>query len=206
MKKLFAAGLAFLVLTARAPASAESAKPLDPDWPCQSIKIEHMSLAAVWGGPPLGRFRTDWQHYPAAVSLAQKLAQRRVPLAEARSELAAFANSAGVDRKVELLAFMGALFALLDQERQEVVDGLDRFGARQISYAAQIRGEITALHDAQDAQQPDQKKVGTLANQVYWDTRVFNSRKSMISYACFVPDRIEHRLFALAGATAGLLH
>ena len=164
-----------------------------------------MSLAAVWSGPPLGTFRTDWQQYPAATALAEKLAQRRVPLAAATAELAAFAQSAGADRKNNLLAFMGALFARLDQERTEVVHGLDRFGARQISYAAQIRAEITALHDAQDAQPPDRKKAATLANQVHWDTRVFASRRSMISYACFVPDQIEHRVFALAGAVANLL-
>jgi len=205
MRKPFAVALALLVFVTATPAIAAAPAPLDPDWPCQSIKIAHMSLAAVWGGPPLGKFRTDWPHYPDAAALAQRLTQRRVPLTEAKAELTAFAASAGANRKPELLAFMGAAFALLDRERLEVVQGLDRFGARQISYAAQIRAEITALHDAQDAQPPDQKKVETLANRVYWDTRVFASRKSMISDACFVPDRIEHRLFALAAVTASLL-
>lgn len=188
---------------AASPSPASAA--LDPDWPCEQIKIDHMSLATMWGGPPLGKFLTDWQKYPAAAALAQRLAERRVPIAEAQAEIAAFAKTQGAERETELLAFMGGLFSLLDQERFAVVQGLDRFGARQISYAAQIRGEITALQAAQDAAKPDQKKIAALSQEVYWDTRVFADRRSMMSYACFVPDEIEHRMFVLAGTTANLL-
>ena len=193
-----------LLLAATGPAIADTAA-LDPNWPCEQIKIDHMSLATMWGGPPLGKFLTDWQQYPAAAALAGRLAQRRVPVTKAEKEITAFAKQAGADRKTELLALMGGLFSLLDQERFAVIEGLDRFGARQMSYAAQIRGEITDLHDAQDAAKPDQKQIATLANQVYWDTHVFSDRRSMISYACFVPDEIEHRLYQLAGTISNLL-
>jgi hypothetical protein len=191
----------------RAPSDPNAAGPnaLDSTWPCEQIKIDHMSLATLWGGPPLGKFLTDWEDYPKAASLAQRLAERRVPIAQAEAEITAFARAAGAERQTQLLALMGGLFSLLDQERFAVVEGLDRFGARQISYAARIRGEITALHEAQDAAQPDQKKIEKLAAQVYWDTRVFADRRSMMSYACFVPDEIEHRLYQLAGTTSNLL-
>lgn len=200
--------LAAVLCFGAAPASAaseQSSAALDPNWPCEQIKIEHMSLATFWGGPPLGKFLTDWQNYPAAAALAQRLAQRRVPLTEANAEIKAFAKKAGKDSQNQLLALMGGLFSLLDQERSEVVAGLDRFGARQKTYAAQIRGEITALHDAQDAATPDQKKVNKLASKVYWDTRVFSDRRDMISYACSVPDVIEHRIYQLAGTITNLL-
>ncbi|MGH7119680.1 MAG: hypothetical protein ACREFP_11940 [Acetobacteraceae bacterium] len=185
--------------------SQQASPALDPNWPCEQIKIEHMSLATFWGGPPLGKLLTEWENYPVAAALAQRLAQRRVSITEANAEIKAFATQAGKQSKTQLLALMGGLFSLLDQERSEVVAGLDRFGARQKSYAAQIRGEITALHNAQDAATPDQKKVNTLANKVYWDTKVFSDRRDMISYACFVPDAIEHRLFQLAGTITNLL-
>jgi hypothetical protein len=178
---------------------------VDPDWPCQQIKIDHMSLATLWAGPPLERYLDSWRQDPAAATLAQRLAERRVPVAQAQAEIASFAKAAGDKRQPELLAFVGGLFSLLDQERFAVVQGLDRFGARQQSYAAQIRGEITALHTAQDAPQPDPRAVQKLSGQVYWDTRVFADRKSMISYACFVPDEIEHRLYQLAGTVSNLL-
>ncbi|HWA78735.1 MAG TPA: hypothetical protein VG848_00355 [Acetobacteraceae bacterium] len=197
----------FFIAMHAVAAQPSSANPvsLDPNWPCEDIKIDHMSLATMWGGPPLGKFLTDWQKYPQAAVLAQRLAERRVPIDQAKAEIEAFAKSAGNARETELLALMGGLFSLLDQERFAVIQGLDRFGARQKSYAAEIRGEISALHDAQDAANPNQQEVSKLADQVYWDTRVFADRKSMISYACFVPDEIEHRLYELAGTISDLL-
>ncbi|MGH7079362.1 MAG: hypothetical protein ACREFU_14865 [Acetobacteraceae bacterium] len=200
-----AAAVLVLAAASQAPAAPANAPPLDPNWPCQQIKIEHMSLATFWGGPPLGKFLTDWENHPEAAELAHRLAERRVPIDAANAEIAAFAKAAGKHSQPQLLALMGGLFALLDQERLAVVEGLDRFGARQISYAAQIRGEITGLHDAEDAARPDQGEIKTLANKVYWDTQVFSDRRQMISYACFVPDAIEHRLYQLAGTISSLL-
>jgi len=204
--RLGVAAAALLLLTAAAPPSPPGASAaVDPDWPCQQIKIDHMSLVTMWSGPPLETYLDDWQHYPAAAALAQRLAERRVPVTQAQAEIAAFAKAAGDQRQTAILALMGGLFSLLDQERFAVVQGLDRFGARQQSYAAQIRDEITALHTAQDATQPDQQEVTKLSGQVDWDTRVFADRKSMIAYACFVPDEIEHRLYQLAGTASNLL-
>ncbi|MGH7070744.1 MAG: hypothetical protein ACREFO_12100 [Acetobacteraceae bacterium] len=204
--RLMLAAAALLVgVAAQAPPPPQSSPALDPNWPCQQIKIDHMSLATFWGGPPLGKFLADWENYPQAALLAHRLAERRVPIDEANAEIQAFAKKAGKDSETQLLALTGGLFALLDQERFEVVQGLDRFGRRQIGYAAEIRGEITALHDAQDAAKPDQAQVTTLANKVYWDTQVFSDRRDMISYACFVPDAIEHRLYQLAGTISNVL-
>jgi hypothetical protein len=203
--RLGIAAATLLVGTAAAPPPQGGAPAADPDWPCQQIKIDHMSLATMWGGPPLEKYLDNWQHYPAAAALAQRLAERRIPVAQAQAEIISFAKAAGDKRQTELPAFVGGLFSLLDQERFAVIQGLDRFGTRQQSYAAQIRGEITALHEAQDAPQPDQKEVQKLSGQVYWDTRVYADRKSMISYACFVPDEIEHRLYELAGTASNFL-
>lgn len=200
-----AAGIGLVALLAAAGPPPDHAPPPDPNWPCQQIKIDHMSLATMWGGPPLGKYLDDWQQNPDAAALARRLAQRRVPIAQAQAEITEFAKAAGDHKKDALLALLGGLFSLLDQERFAVIQGLDRFGGRQKGYAADIRAEITALHNAQDAAKPDQQKVQKLAEQIHWDTRVFADRNSMISYACSVPDEIEHRLFALAGTVSNLL-
>jgi hypothetical protein len=204
---VLAASLAFLAslraFAAGPPPAGTGA--LDPNWPCEQIKIDHLSLATMWGGPPLGNFLNDWQEYPKAAALAERLAQRRVPIAEAKAGITSFAKAAGDQRETELLALVGGLFSLLDQERFAVIQGLDRFGARQKSYAAQIRGEATTLQEAQDAANPDQEKISKLGEEVSLDMRVFADRRSMISYACFVPDEIEHRLFELVGTTSNLL-
>lgn len=182
-----------------------NASPSDPSWPCQQIRIDHMSLATMWGGPPLDKYVDDWRQNAGAATLAGRLAQRRVPVAQAQAEITAFAKAAGAHKQDALLALVGGLFSLLDQERFAVIQGLDRFGARQKAYASDIRGEITDLHDAQDAANPDQQKVQKLGDRIHWDTQVFRDRNSMISYACFVPDEIEHRMFALAGTVSNLL-
>jgi ABC-type uncharacterized transport system YnjBCD substrate-binding protein len=200
-----AAGVGLLALLAAAGPAPDNAPPLDPNWPCQQIRIDHMALATMWGGPPLGKYLDDWQQNVEAATLARQLAQRRVPIAQAQAEITAFAKAAGNDKQAALLALVGGLFSLLDQERFAVIQGLDRFGARQKSYAADIRAEITALHNAQDAAKPDPQNVQKLSEQIHWDTRVFADRNSMISYACFVPDEIEHRLFALVGTASNLL-
>jgi hypothetical protein len=200
-----AAGIVLVALLAAAGPPPTNAPPLDPNWPCQQIRIDRLSLATMWGGPPLGKYLDDWQQNPKAAALARRIAQRRVPVAEAQKEITEFAKAAGEQKKDALLALVGGLFSLMDQERFAVIEGLDRFGARQKSYAADIRGEITALHDAQDAAKPDPQKVQKLGDQIHWDTQVFADRNSMISYACFVPDEIEHRLFALAGTASNLL-
>jgi hypothetical protein len=203
MRALSLATAAMWLLVGAGPATPPASP--DPNWPCQQIKLEHMSLATMWSGPSVEAYVNDWQRYPAAAQLAQRLAQRRVPLAQANTEIASFANAAGDQQKEELLALMGGLFSLLDQERFAVIEGLVRFGARQQSYAAQIRQEITDLHEAQDAPRPDEQNVKKLSDQIAWDTQIFSDRKNMISYACFVPDEIEHRLFALAGTISNLL-
>ena len=203
----FAAALALLPsVQAFAAGPPSGATPvLDPNWPCEQIKIDHLSLATMWGGPPLGNFLTDWQQYPKAAALAQRLAQRRIPIAQAQAEITSFAKTAGDQGQTELLAFMGGLFSLLDQERFAVIQGLDRFGARQKSYAAQIRDEIAALQQAQDAGHPDQQKISKLGDEISLDTRVFADRRNMISSACSVPDQIEHRLYKLVGTISNLL-
>jgi hypothetical protein len=200
-----AAGVGLVALLTAAGPPADKTPPLDPNWPCQQIKIDRMSLATMWGGPPLGKYLDDWQQNPEAATLARQLAQRRVPISQAQAEMTAFATAAGDDKKAALMALVGGLFSLLDQERFAVIQGLDRFGVRQTSYAADIRAEITALHNAQDAAKPDPQAVQKLGEQIHWDTRVFADRNSMISYACFVPDEIEHRLFALVGTASNLL-
>ncbi len=100
--------------------------PPDPNWPCQQIKIEHMSLATMWSGPPVEPYANDWERYPAAAQLAQRLAQRRVPVKQATPRSISF-SKAGDQQQTELLALMGGLFTLLDHERFAVIEGFWTF-------------------------------------------------------------------------------
>ncbi len=204
---------AALVLALLLPAGAALASPpvasdkpwlrkqtLDPDWPCQSIKRTDLSVAEIWAGPPIDAAAMQAGKRPAISTLAGRLAQRRVPLEDAKSEIVAFAQSAGAQKQERLVALFAGLFDALNQERESVVSGLDRFGVRQKQIAGGIRTQEQQLTTLQSAAQPNQPAIDNLADRIAWAQQMFDERRQSLQYACAVPDVIEQRLYALAQA------
>lgn len=180
---------------------ATAAPPVrDPDWPCQSVRVPELSLTAIWNGPALTPYLDTWPKDLDVADLAQRLAQRRIPLDEAEQEIKRFAAQAGDAKQEKLLALMAGLFSILNDERTSVVNGLSRFGRRQKELGAELRGEIESLRMEQDKPDADQAKIAQLTQQVEWGTRVFGDRRTSIRYACDVPNLVEQRLGALARA------
>jgi hypothetical protein len=187
-----------LALLTTAAARAAPPAPRDPDWPCQQIKVPELSLAAVWSGPPVDPRQTDWRQDQPVADLAHRLAQRRIPVDQAATEIRAFAEQAGTEKRQRTLALLVGLFNILDQERESVMAGLDRFGHRQKELAENLRADnekLSAMH--QDAS-ADPAAVNKLTQQVTWEAQVFQDRREALGYACDVPAAIEQRLFALA--------
>ena len=187
-----------LALLAIGAAHAAPPGPGDPDWPCQQIKVPELSLAAVWSGPPVDTRRTDWQRDAQVAELAHRLAQRRIPIDQASTEIRAFAEQAGAAKRQRVLALLVGLFNVLNQERESVIAGLDRFGHRQKELAETLRADndkLTAMHQDSGA---DPAAVNKLTQQVTWEMNVFQDRREAIGYACDVPAAIEQRLFGLA--------
>ena len=58
----------------------------------------------------------------------------------------------------------------------------------------------------QDQANADPSQSEQLANQLTWQTRIFEDRRKTTSYVCDVPVLIEKRLFDLAGAIQGVLN
>ena len=191
-----------IVLAGLAAPAAQAAYPghQDPDWPCMSIKVPELSLAAVWAGPPVDPYVETWSQDPRVADLAQRLAQRRLPLKDAEADIQAFAKQLGNDRKAKLLELTAGLFSLLTGERSGVVAGLDRFGARQIELADDIRSQLDKLHGLEGQAQPNEQQIASLGKQLQWETQMFTERRQVTQYVCQVPDQIEHRFFALARA------
>ncbi len=195
-----AAGLAVgAVLCTVAAATAAPPGPRDPDWPCQQIKVPQLSLASVWAGPPVDQ-QTDWQQDPSVADLVQAVVQRREPLPAAEARIHAFAQQADGHRQQKLLELVVGLFSVLDAERSSVISGLDRFGARQKELAAGIRQDNDKLHQLQTDTAADAREVNQMLQKVTWEAEIFQDRRQALSYACDVPGKIEHRLFALAQA------
>jgi hypothetical protein len=189
---LFAASIAV--------AQAAPPGPRDPDWPCQQIKVPQLSLASVWSGPPVDRQQIDWRQDQPVVDLAHELAQRRIPIEQAKDRISAFAQQAGEQRQPKLVALLVALFSVLDEERGAVMAGLDRFGVRQKELAAAIRDDNDKLRTLQANPSADQGDINRMVQQVTWDAEVFRDRRQALSYACDVPGKIEQRLYALSQA------
>jgi RecA/RadA recombinase len=96
---------------------------------------------------------------------------------------------------------LSAVFDLLDAERSSVIDGLDRFGARQKELAAALREDTDKLRALQADPASDAGEVNQMVQRVTWEAQVFQDRRQALGFACEVPSKIEQRLFAVARAT-----
>jgi chromosome segregation ATPase len=189
------------MIAAIAPAGcfgARAADPRFPDWPCVQIKVPEISVAAVWTGPSIDDVRQNWQDDPKVAELVPRLAARRTPLDEAQTRIAELLDANPAERQERARLLFAGLFETLNRERSEVMDGIERFSRKQKGVVEKIRAKATELHRLQDAPDPDQAKIDELANQLDWDTRVFEDEKKTVSYVCEVPQLIERRLFALS--------
>jgi hypothetical protein len=97
------------------------------------------------------------------------------------------------------------VFDSLDAERTSVIDGLDRFGARQKELAAALREDTEKLRVMQADPASDAGEINQMVQRVTWEAQVFQDRRQALSYACEVPGKIEQRLFAIARATQDAL-
>ena len=128
----------------------------------------------------------------------QETAQRRVPIGQAQEKVQAFAAQAGDQKQARLLQLLAGLFSVLDEERNSVIAGLDRFGSRQKELAAQLRDDNEKLHTLQADTKSEAGDINQMTQRVTWEAQVYQDRRQALRYACDVPSKIEQRLFALA--------
>jgi hypothetical protein len=211
-RSLIAGGLAVLTLAfATQPALAQGAgKKVNSDWPCHQILVRSISVPAIWTGPSIEGI--DWQSDSKLVDLTDRLAARRLPLEEAQQQISDFAKTLGSDKASKLTALFAGLYHKLNNERTQIIDGLDRFGRKQKELGDRLRDETAALHEAQDkaggAPLPDLKDKSsptaapgpeaTILEKLQWDLRIFQDRHKAVTFSCESPVLIEQRLFALA--------
>jgi hypothetical protein len=174
-----------------------AADPRYPDWPCAQAKVPEISVAAVWAGPPLDDASNKWKDDPKVSSLVEKLAARKYPVEDAQKAITDFLSAPGTDKAAAGRLLFAGLFEKLNAERSAVMSGLERVTRKQRDAADKIRSDTIALQSLQDATPRDQPKVDELGNQLVWETRIFEDRRSVIKFVCDVPTTIDKRLFAL---------
>jgi hypothetical protein len=198
MHLLTIAGIA--ALSALAPAASGAQPQPDPDWPCIQRKVPELSVAQVWTGPPIEEARQNWRSDHAAARLAGELSARRMPIEEAEAAIASFAADLDPAEKAEKLTLLFAgLFVTLNNERGDVMAGIDRYGRKQKEMAEEIRAKQARLSQLRSAT-PDSPQVPALTDVVLAQVRIFNDRRTSLTYVCEVPTLIEQRLFALGRA------
>ena len=201
MRRLVIAGVAACLTTT----AAHAIDPRHPDWPCAQIMVPSLSVAAFWTGAPIDDAGDAWQKDEAIQDLVQRLAARRTPIEEAEKAAADFVVGSPAEKQKKAALLFAGLFATLNGERTQVMDGIERFAKRQQELRAKIQAELTQMRQGQDANQtnatnPDDAAATKLGEQIAWDTRVYDERRHTIGYVCEVPANIERRLGSLARA------
>ncbi len=189
-----------LGLVVAAPAFA--AGPPDPDWPCIQRRQPQLSIAQVWGGPVPDEATLALAKAPEIQSVAEVLALRRTPMADAEARIAAFA--ADHDPQA-LVALYAASFEHTNRARSRVMEGITRYAHKQEALDAKIehlRHEFAALQAADDQ---DFDRMDALERDLDWSTRIFQDRQQSLTYVCETPVILEQRAFALGRAVEALL-
>ena len=161
--------------------------------------MPEISLAAVWGGPPLDDVSAKWKDDAKVSALVTKLAARRTPLEEAQKAISEYLSGAADKTASGKLLFSG-LFEFSNAQRSQVLNGLERVTRKQREAADRICADTLSLQALQGESQRDQAKIDDLGNQLVWQTRIFEDRQRVIKFVCEVPTAIDQRLFALGRA------
>ncbi|WP_370576442.1 MULTISPECIES: hypothetical protein [unclassified Paracoccus (in: a-proteobacteria)] len=189
----------FLMLLAALAAAPAHAFTPTPDWPCVQARQPHLSLGQVWTGPPPHEAARET---PEIAALAERLAQRRMPVEEATAAIDAFAQ--GKDAET-LAMLMQAVFQRIDAQRSAIMGGISRYGHRQVALAERVEARRTRMTELQAAEPPDFDAIDAEEEALDWDMRVFTDRQQSLTYVCETPVILEQRLFALGRAIAAHL-
>jgi hypothetical protein len=191
------------ILVAAAACWTQSAFALDPrypDWPCQQLKVPGIAIASVWSGPSIEISDTAKPTDAKQAELVPRLAARRTPMEDARKLIADYIVGTSTERQEKAKTLFAALYSTLNTQRDEVMNGIERFSRKQKAAADDIREQAQKLREMQDKPNADQAQNEELAGRLAWQTRIFEDRRKSTSYVCDVPVLIEKRLFDLGGA------
>jgi hypothetical protein len=194
-----------VVIAACFAQTAFALDPRYPDWPCQQLKVPGISIASVWTGPSI-EVGDEAKPIDAKQSeLISRLAARRTPIEDAQKLVADYVVGTSMEKQQRATTLFAALYSTLNAQRDEVMNGIERFSRKQRAMAVDIRDEAQKLRELQDKATADQAQTDDLASRLAWQTRIFEDRRKSTSYVCDVPVLIEKRLFDLGNAIQGAL-
>jgi len=189
-----------VILAAYSTRPAFALDPRYPDWPCQQLKVPEISIASVWTGPPIEAADREKPLDAKEAELVTRLAARRTAIEDARKLIADVVVGTEEEKREKAKRLFAALYATLNAQRNEVINGIERFSRKQKAMAEGIREQARKIREMQDASSADPAKSDELASQLSWQTRIFEDRRKSTASVCEVPVLIEKRLFDLSSA------
>ncbi len=186
--------------------SAFALDPRYPDWPCQQLKVPGIAIASVWNGPPIEIGDAAKPTDAKQAELVSRLAARRTPIEDARKLVADYIVGTDPEKQEKAKTLFASLYSTLNAQRDEVMNGIERFSRKQKAAADDIRAEAQKLREMQDKPDADPAQTEDLVSRLAWQTRIFEDRRKSTSYVCDVPVLIEKRLFDLGNAIQGVMN
>ena len=168
----------------------------DPDWPCIQRLVPEIAPAVVWAGPPLESI--DAEPSPTIEQLAEELAARRVPLAEAETQVETFAKGLAAEQKnAQLTLLFARTLEIINRDRSSIIQGIRKYARSERALAESISEKNQRLSELP----PDQiLERESLIAERDWDIRIYDDRRSALPYLCEQPVLLEQRAFALGRA------
>jgi len=170
------------------------------EWPCVQRKVATLTSAQFWDGPQVEGL-TQWHDNEAIAKLIPLLTSRRVTVEEAAAAIEQFAAAQPQQKRDEALKLLFAgVLQTVNNDRNIVINGIERFQQRQRARAHEIERQGVEMHQLKERAATDEAARAALrvAEDKYnWDVRVFTERQQSLPLACEVPTLIEQRLFAL---------
>ena len=195
MRKLYA-WLALCAMAAPAAAAPHG------DWPCIQPRVEQLSVATFWAGPPVEEAAKTWREKPEIANLVTNVVSRRIPVEDAEKMIADFAGNHKGDKDAMTLVFAGS-FTELNTLRTQIVHGIERFSRTMRSLSEDLnkaRAELNSIAAAPEKTEQQRARIQELQTRVQWNTRLHNERQNTLRYVCETPVILEQRIFAIARA------
>jgi hypothetical protein len=170
------------------------------------LKVPGIALASVWTGPSIEIGDAAKPTDEKQSELVSRLAARRTAIEDARKLIADYVIGTAAEKQQKAKTLFSALYSTLNAQRDEVMNGIERFSRKQKAAADDIREEARKLREMQDQPNADQAQTEDLAGRLAWQTRIFEDRRKSTSYVCDVPVLIEKRLFDLGNAIQGAMN
>lgn len=204
MKKMTRTMLAAMAVAIAGIMPALAVDEANPNWPCVQRKVEKLTSAQIWDGPPVEDIK-DWWEDKEINKLVNYVVSRRVPMNEVEKAIEKFANTMpeGPERDKRLTVLFAGVLDRTNSVRGQIIRGIETFQTRQVARAAELERESSRLAELHKKAEDDPEKaeeVKKAQDEYDWNARVFKEREGNIPVACEIPVDIEQRAFAVARA------